>query len=184
MRHTCQGCGVPFHGRPGRIYHSKACANAHQPRGFRRECRQCREWFVAPRADHKFCSYECAHEFRRKRVTIKCEQCQKEFKRKPYQVKRRFCSVQCSGRWHKLNPSPITRARQSAAAKRFNARRRPIVFARVQMRMKNPSDPIEAYYLGRKASTQGSWESGHRVGFAAGYERALLDMRGEMKESA
>lgn len=172
----CQHCERSYKGRKGQKFCSIACMCRGRERGYRKFCKQCRQTFVARLKKYNFCSRACVRLSRRRRVQQPCDQCGHLFERRAYNTEARFCSLACSGLWRKLHPSPETRARQSAAAKRFNAKRRPVIRAGLVKRMKDPTDVLEAYLMGRRDKGVSSWESGRRIGHAEGYEQALKDV--------
>lgn len=84
-----------------------------------RRCKQCGEMFrplpsKLKEGKGKFCSQRCGWIFRRRKITLNCKVCGKEFKRKPANVKcnrnkRYFCSRKCSDKYHTGANNPFYR---------------------------------------------------------------------------
>lgn len=101
----------------GRQLSIKTQAANHKPKTA--ICPTCTEEFITNGNNRKFCSRECYlagdKRFRRvEYITKKCEYCQTEMEKVPWESKRRFCSKTCSGRSRETPKSILDRKRREA----------------------------------------------------------------------
>ena len=124
--YVCPTCQKPFRPRLRRsIYCSKKCLHGsgkYTPGGatYSHTCEQCKTTFTNGRRKGRFCSIDCATAgcVRRKRQTLACKHCQKEFSAmvRPDRPAPRFCcracySVDRTKRSTSDKPQPATRQR-------------------------------------------------------------------------
>lgn len=85
------------------------------------KCNQCTKTFFRKKhhiqvfpynGKGKFCSKKCSHAAKMSRVEVSCKQCEKQFKRTPYQMKKSknyFCSSSCAASFNNTHKSKVTR---------------------------------------------------------------------------
>lgn len=57
-------------------------------------CLHCNQSYLGTKIS-KYCGYSCAKEARKKRVTLVCQECSKEFERQEWNKDARYCSYAC-----------------------------------------------------------------------------------------
>ncbi len=103
MSKICKQCGAPFK-RPHkeRPFCSRACFYTFRRKPYiAKVCPVCKKTFESPpscptRQERKYCSKKCSGKAHQLRITKICEQCGKQFSRRPKFRRRRFCSYACS----------------------------------------------------------------------------------------
>lgn len=108
IEHTCKLCNKLFMAYPSanRVYCSKACrAKLGQLRPVQVEkikikCQECNKEFEAYSCSkRKFCSKQCKNDSLKRKVTLCCIGCKKDFEVTPYTAKlrkRKYCSPKCA----------------------------------------------------------------------------------------
>jgi len=68
--------------------------------GYKKEtkvCEHCNQSFLGIKTS-KYCGYKCSKESRKRRVTLTCLECSKEFERQEWNSDAKYCSISCKAK--------------------------------------------------------------------------------------
>jgi len=97
-------------------------------------CEKCGSPFKGHRESSRFCSLQCANQTNairlRKYVTIKCQECSKEFGGRTNDFRgRKFCSTSCSGKYNMRLKGCRIGTKKSVHVKEFRQRQKQLCIA-------------------------------------------------------
>ncbi len=64
---------------------------------FEKSCEHCGDKYLGT-IKSKYCSYNCSHSSRRKRVILTCQECGKQFERQQWNSNAKYCSYNCKSK--------------------------------------------------------------------------------------
>ena len=86
--------------------------------GYKKEnrvCEHCNQTYLGIKTS-KYCGYKCSKDARKKRVTLVCLECSKEFERQEWNKDAKFCSYSCK---HKNQSSEVLNLTCTSCSKEF-----------------------------------------------------------------